>query len=542
MSDQPTTAVQPQMIALARINVAEGHNPRSAFEDAQLAELAASIAEHGVLSPILVSPDEQAEGEFRLVAGERRYRAACDAALVEIPALVRQTEDGDALDLAITENVHRVDLNPVDEARAYARQLKANATTQAKLAEGLKLNPRRVSESLRLLRLPEAVQEHIAAGALPTSSAKTLEKIAKVSEPVACAVAQLVATDENTEPVQLEQRPGDLVRHVAASDPELVCVPVEIHTWWRATDLPLAGDQVDEITQRAAALADGWLGVGLAEDDVDAARAYGCLLEFEAGGYWASQFVCDGAFLADRVRLMLDELEREIAEQEAARQQAAGARGAVAGAEDADRADGGVPVETTAPVDAEAQAKQAAEAERQERIDARGANLQLGRQLAEKFHEPKLTKDVARLLALCVLDRETSNLAARGLRYVREDWQADQSRTLKSGGHREKIAYPEPYEAEAALWEWFERARSAEQMIGPVLQALIAAHHADETAVARSKRAYYSLPGRYASAPMTDVAELVEKLAKRLLAPRIAEQLAEAQAQRAKWATDTQQD
>jgi len=135
MSDQPTTAVQPQMIALARINVAEGHNPRSAFEDAQLAELAASIAEHGVLSPILVSPDEQAEGEFRLVAGERRYRAACDAALVEIPALVRQTEDGDALDLAITENVHRVDLNPVDEARAYARQLKANATTQAKLAD-----------------------------------------------------------------------------------------------------------------------------------------------------------------------------------------------------------------------------------------------------------------------------------------------------------------------------------------------------------------------------------------------------------------------
>jgi len=143
MSDQPTTAVQPQMIALARINVAEGHNPRSAFEDAQLAELAASIAEHGVLSPILVSPDEQAENEFRLVAGERRYRAACDAALVEIPALVRQTEDGDALDLAITENVHRVDLNPVDEARAYARQLKANATTQAKLAGRLRLNPSR---------------------------------------------------------------------------------------------------------------------------------------------------------------------------------------------------------------------------------------------------------------------------------------------------------------------------------------------------------------------------------------------------------------
>ena len=112
-----------------------------------------------------------------------------------------------------------------------------------------------------------------------------------------------------------------------------------------------------------------------------------------------------------------------------------------------------------------------------------------------------------------MLDRETSNLAARGLRYVREDWQADQSRTLKSGEHREKIAYPEP-----------------------------SAHHADETAVARSKRAYYSLPGRYASAPMTDVAELVDKLAKRLLAPRIAEQLAEAQAQRAKWATDTQQD
>ncbi len=129
MSDQPSTAAapQPQMIALARINVAEGHNPRSAFEAEQLAELAASIGEHGVLSPILVSPDERSEGEFRLVAGERRYRAACEAALVEIPALVRGTEDGDALDLAITENVHRVDLNPVDEARAYARSSRPTA-------------------------------------------------------------------------------------------------------------------------------------------------------------------------------------------------------------------------------------------------------------------------------------------------------------------------------------------------------------------------------------------------------------------------------
>ncbi len=119
-----------------------------------------------------------------------------------------------------------------------------------------------------------------------------------------------------------------------------------------------------------------------------------------------------------------------------------------------------------------------------------------------------------------MLDRDTADLAARGLRLVREDWQEDQSHTLKSGEQREKIAYLAPVEAEEALWEWLAKARTAEQKIGRVVQALIAARHADESLLAHSNRAFYSLPGGYGARAGERIPELVDKLAKRVLPRR----------------------
>ena len=103
------------MVPLAQIKPSEGFNPRSDFDEEQLAELVASVKRHGIITPLTLTPD--GDGGFTIVAGERRYRAAKAAKLREVPAQVREA-DGDALSLAIAENVIRADLNPLEEARA----------------------------------------------------------------------------------------------------------------------------------------------------------------------------------------------------------------------------------------------------------------------------------------------------------------------------------------------------------------------------------------------------------------------------------------
>src|SRR5215217_1932420 len=103
-------------VPLAKIKPREGFNPRSEFADEQMAELVESVKQHGIITPLTLAPE--ADGRFTIIAGERRYRAAKQAKLKEVPAQVR---DGDALTLAVAENVIRADLNPVEEARAYER-------------------------------------------------------------------------------------------------------------------------------------------------------------------------------------------------------------------------------------------------------------------------------------------------------------------------------------------------------------------------------------------------------------------------------------
>jgi len=229
MSNPTATSSEPRMVPLARINVADGHNPRRRVDADELASLTTSVREFGVITPIAVAPDPDTEGDFVLIAGERRYRAACEAALTEIPAVVRVGTNGDAIDIAITENLQRQDLNPVDEAHGFERALQRDGVTQAKLAERLGINPRRISEALRLTRLPESAQEAIATGAVAVKAVRAIEQIAKVSEQVAEAVIAAAAADPQLAGV-LADRPGEAVSYVAqeaAEDPDsdLVCVP-----------------------------------------------------------------------------------------------------------------------------------------------------------------------------------------------------------------------------------------------------------------------------------------------------------------------------
>ncbi|MDP9405053.1 MAG: ParB/RepB/Spo0J family partition protein [Actinomycetota bacterium] len=157
----PLTAIRPNP-----------RQPRGVFDGAALEELAHSLREVGVLQPIVVRPvgDER----FEIVAGERRFRAARLAGLAEIPAVVRHTEDADLLTEALVENVHRADLNPLEEAAAYQQLRDDFGITHEELASKLGKSRSAVSNTLRLLTLPAELQQHVASGALSAGHARAL--------------------------------------------------------------------------------------------------------------------------------------------------------------------------------------------------------------------------------------------------------------------------------------------------------------------------------------------------------------------------------
>ena len=148
--------------------------PRQHFGEDELAELEASIRASGVLQPILVRPSPHREGEFEIVAGERRWRAAQRAGLGAIPALVRQLGDNQAFEIAIVENVQREDLNAMEEARAYSALMGRMQYTQDQAAQAVGKSRSHVANTLRLLQLPGTVQEHVLHGRLTAGHARAI--------------------------------------------------------------------------------------------------------------------------------------------------------------------------------------------------------------------------------------------------------------------------------------------------------------------------------------------------------------------------------
>ncbi len=146
----------PSAIPLSQISP-NPNQPRRVFVDADLAELAGSIRARGVLQPILVRP--AGEGRFEIVAGERRFRAAQAAGLTAIPAIIRTLTEVEVLEIAIIENVQRVDLNPIEEAMGYQALIDRFGRTQAELAEVVGKSRPHIANTLRLLSLPADIQE-----------------------------------------------------------------------------------------------------------------------------------------------------------------------------------------------------------------------------------------------------------------------------------------------------------------------------------------------------------------------------------------------
>ncbi|SMQ85997.1 chromosome partitioning protein, ParB family [Devosia lucknowensis] len=153
--------------------IANRANPRRTFDADQLEELTNSIREKGVMSPLLVRPTDD-PNVFELIAGERRWRAAQKAGLHDVPVIVREVDDKEALELAIIENVQRADLNPLEEAMGYGQLIEQFEYTQQDLAQVIGKSRSHVANTLRLLRLPEDVRGMVASGTLTAGHARTL--------------------------------------------------------------------------------------------------------------------------------------------------------------------------------------------------------------------------------------------------------------------------------------------------------------------------------------------------------------------------------
>ena len=149
--------------------------PRKVFKDAALQDLAASIKEKGVLQPVIVS--RTGEGTFRLIAGERRWRASSLAGLKKIPAIVKDVASADSLEIALIENIQREDLNPVETAEAFHRLMKDFSLTQEELSSRVGKDRATVANYLRLLKLPEEIKRFVNDGSLSMGHARAILSI-----------------------------------------------------------------------------------------------------------------------------------------------------------------------------------------------------------------------------------------------------------------------------------------------------------------------------------------------------------------------------
>ena len=202
------------MLPVAQI-VPHPDQPRRRFDEAALDELAASIAARGVIQPVIVIP--HGSGQWQLVAGERRWRAAQRAQLHEIPAIIRNLSEREVTALALIENLQREDLNPIEEARAYHRLSELEGLTQAEIARLVDKSRSHVANLQRLLALPEPVIELVEEGKLSMGHARALIGAENALMLAADAVARQLSVREVERLVRRGQAPASAPRR-ARSD------------------------------------------------------------------------------------------------------------------------------------------------------------------------------------------------------------------------------------------------------------------------------------------------------------------------------------
>ncbi len=239
------------------------NNPRKTFREDELEDLSRSIREKGLLQPLVVR--QRDDGEYEIVAGERRWRASQQAGLHELPVLIRELSDGETLEIALIENIQRADLNPLEEARAYGQLLEQFSYTQQQLADSVGKSRSHIANTIRLLNLPESVRAYIENGKLTAGHARTLvatdapadlaNKIISLGLSVREAenLARKVSTQPSTKPkIDKDADTRALEKQLS----ETTGLRVEIKTQGRESGTLLIKyktlEQLDDVTNRLA--------------------------------------------------------------------------------------------------------------------------------------------------------------------------------------------------------------------------------------------------------------------------------------------------
>ena len=191
--------------------------PRRIFEKASIAELADSIKSKGLVQPILVRPSQSNPGEYEIIAGERRWRAAQVAQLHEIPAVVRNLDDVESLEIAIIENVQRADLSPIEEAAGYKKLMENYGHTQEALSEIVGKSRSHVANIIRLLSLPSSIQDMISQGLISSGHARAIMNSA-FPEQLADKIISENLSVRQTEAIVKSKKP--IVKKLKLKDPD----------------------------------------------------------------------------------------------------------------------------------------------------------------------------------------------------------------------------------------------------------------------------------------------------------------------------------
>lgn len=240
--------------------------PRQVFDEEELAELAFSVKELGVLQPVVVRSSKETSGSYELVMGERRWRAVQRAGLATIPAIIRETADDDLLRDALLENLHRTQLNPLEEAAAYQQLLEEFGATQEELSGRIGRSRPQISNTLRLLRLPALVQRRVAAGVLSSGHARALLGLTDPAEMERLAqriVAEGLSVRATEEIVALEgggerrtpsrrsngRRPDDRLNYIADAFSDKLDTSVKIQLGARKGKMTIEFASVEDLNR-----------------------------------------------------------------------------------------------------------------------------------------------------------------------------------------------------------------------------------------------------------------------------------------------------
>lgn len=225
--------------------------PRKYFDEGALAELADSIREHGVLQPLIVRP--MLGGEYQLIAGERRYRAAMMAQVMSVPVIIREFSDMEAMEVALVENLQRRDLNPIEEGEGYKALAQQFNLTQTEIAQKVGKSRSAVANAMRLVELPDEVKEAVSDNLLSMGHARALLSLQE-TEQICAAAKQVIKNSMSVR--QTEQMVAKMQRTPKASTkksarPNSFYKELEIaleNTWGRKVRITPTGENVGSIT------------------------------------------------------------------------------------------------------------------------------------------------------------------------------------------------------------------------------------------------------------------------------------------------------